>query len=257
MQFGKQVLGVNKQCPNIACRKELGRLPLKEITNINIIKFWIQLEKKRWSLCQALFKNTKRYGWENHMNILKKVNTLCNNSNLNELYLNDNNSSTYVKNIQLTKREELSSHQYNLIRNNKKLKFYSIFKNDCHKSDCLNIITNINHKKTLNKDRLGNRPLQIETGRHTVPKTPENLRICPFCHLNEVEHELHFLFNCNLYDSLRSNFYRNISNGYRLFNNFDNNGKTLFISDNVDLHIYRLTAAYIHSCMEYRQKLVL
>ena len=31
-------------------------------------------------------------------------------------------------------------------------------------------------------------------GLHTVPKTPENLRICPFCHLNEVEHELHFLF---------------------------------------------------------------
>ena len=144
-------------------------------------------------------------------------------SNLNELYLNDNNSSTYIKNIQLTIREELSSHQYNLIRNNKKLKFYSIFKNDCHKSDCLNIITNINHKKTLNKFRLGNHRLQIETGKHTVPKTPENLRICPFCHLNEVEQELHLLFNCNLYDSLRSNFYRNIVNRYLLFNNFDNN----------------------------------
>ena len=130
--------------------------------------------------------------------------------NLDELYLNDNNSSTYIKNIQLTKREELSSHQYNLIRNIKKLKFYSIFKNDCHKSDCLNIITNINHKKTLNKFRLGNHRLQIETGKLTVPKTPENLLICPICHLNEVEQELHFLFNCNLYDSLRSNFYRNI-----------------------------------------------
>ena len=33
--------------------------------------------------------------------------------------------------------------------------------------------------------------------------------------------------------------------------------KTLFISDNVDLHIYGLTAAYIHSCMEYREKIVL
>ena len=37
--------------------------------------------------------------------------------NLNELYLNDNNSSTYIKNIQLTKREELSSHQHDLITN--------------------------------------------------------------------------------------------------------------------------------------------
>ena len=136
------------------------------------------------------------------------------------IVFNHNNSSTYIKNIQLTIREELTSNQYNPIRNNKKLKFYSIFKNDCHKTDCLNIIIpKVNHKKTLIKfrlQRLGNHRLQIETGRHTVPKNPElNLRICPFSHLktiNEVEHELHFLINCNLYGSLLSNFYRNISN---------------------------------------------
>ena len=187
---------------------------------------------------------------------MTKVYTLCNNSNLNELYSNDN-SSTYTKNIQLTIREELTSHRYNPIRNNTKLKFYSTFKNDCHTSDCLNIITNINNKNTLNKFRLSNHRLQIETGGHTVPKIPENLRTCLFCHLNEVEHELHFLFNCSLYDSLWSNFYRNITNRYPLFNNFNNNEKTLLIFNNVDPHIYRLTAAYIHSCMEYRQKLVL
>ena len=84
-----------------------------------------------------------------------------------------------------------------------------------------------------------------------------NLRICPFCHKVEVEHELHFLFNCNLYDSLRSNFYRNSSNRYLLFKNFDNNEKPLFIFNNVDPHIYRRTATSIHSCMEYREKLVL
>ena len=44
--------------------------------------------------------------------------------------------------------------------------------------------------------------IKIGKGRHTLPKTPENLWICPICHLNEVEHELHFLFNCNLYDGL-------------------------------------------------------
>ena len=29
----KQVLGVNRQCPNVAYRNEFGRLPLKKITN--------------------------------------------------------------------------------------------------------------------------------------------------------------------------------------------------------------------------------
>ena len=105
-------------------------------------------------------------------------------------------------------------------------------------------------------EKLSEYSVQIGTGRHAVPKTPENLRICPYFHLNEVEHELLFLFNCNLYDILRSNFYRNISNRYLLLYNFDNNEKILFIFKNVDPQIYRLTAAYIHSCMEYIQKLV-
>ena len=87
------------------------------------------------------------------MSIMKKVNTLCNNSNLNELYLNDNNSSTYIKNIQLTKREELSSRQYDIITNKKKIKSYSIIKNDCHKSDCLNI--NIIHTASGGTEDLG------------------------------------------------------------------------------------------------------
>ena len=43
--------------------------------------------------------------------------------------------------------------------------------------------------------------------------------------------------------SLRSNFYRNISSRYPLFNNFDNNEKTLLTFNIVSPHIYRLTAA--------------
>ena len=80
-------------------------------------------------------------------NQMSLINTLYNSSNLNELFLIDNNSSTYIKNMQLSLREELTSHQHNPIRSSKKLNFYSIFKNDSHKSDCLNIVTNINHKK--------------------------------------------------------------------------------------------------------------
>ena len=73
-----------------------------------------------------------------------------------------------------------------------------------------------------------------------------NLRIFPFCHLNEAEHELHFLFNCNLYDSLRSNFYRNSSNRYLLFNNFDNNEKTLFITMSILISTDVQPLLYVH-----------
>ena len=40
----KQSLGVNKQCPNVAARNELGRLPLKLTIDSNISKFWIHLQ---------------------------------------------------------------------------------------------------------------------------------------------------------------------------------------------------------------------
>ena len=52
-------------------------------------------------------------------------------------------------------------------------------------------------------------------------------------------------------------FTEKIRNRYPFFNNSDNNENTLFIFNNVNPYIYRLTAAYTHSCMKYRQKLVL
>ena len=112
-----------------------------EITNEIIIKFWIHLENKHDDhYANHRLQISKDVAEKNQMSLTKIVNTLYNNSNLNELYLN-NSSSTYVKNIQLTIREELTLRQYNAIRNNKKLKLYSIFINGCHKRDCLNIIT--------------------------------------------------------------------------------------------------------------------
>ena len=118
-------------------------------------------------------------------------------------------------------------------------------------------INNPSHKKTINKFRLGNHRLRVETGRNTIPKTPENLRICLFCHLDEVENELHFILNCHLYDNLRSKFFEDIIRKYPHFNDFDDISKIFFLFNYVDPTICRLTAAYIHSCMNYRQTLII
>ena len=59
----KHALGVNKQCPNVACRNELGRLPLKELADLNVLKFWIHLENKTkdtmYIYRQIMFKSNK------------------------------------------------------------------------------------------------------------------------------------------------------------------------------------------------------
>ena len=110
----------------------------------------------------------------------------------------------------------------------------------------------------MNKLKLSNHRLQVELGRRTMTsKIPENLRICPFCHLHELHIELHFIFNCTLYKILRVTFFRRINSKYPLFNHFDSNEKTFLSFNYVDPYIFSLTAAHIHSCVEHRQTLIL
>jgi len=47
------------------------------------------------------------------------------------------------------------------------------------------------------KLRLRDHKLKIEVGRHS--KTPLDERICKACSLNEIEDEVHFLYNCTAY----------------------------------------------------------
>ena len=50
---------------------------------------------------------------------------------------------------------------------------------------------------------IGNHNLKIETGRFTILKTLEDLRICDHCSLNSVVNEMHILFHYDLFDDLR------------------------------------------------------
>ena len=68
--------------------------------------------------------------------------------------------------------------------------------------------------------------LKIETGRFTIPKTPEDLRICDHCNQNSVENELHILFQCDQYNDLR---------------------KTLFIKSTTEIHYLQITISMIKS----------
>ena len=90
-----------------------------------------------------------------------------------------------------------------MIRSNRKLVFYSSFKTDQRKSIQLDLIKNTRHRQSLAKLRSGNHNLRIETGRHCLPKIPENLRICQNCESKDIENEIHFLLECTLNKSKR------------------------------------------------------
>ena len=96
--------------------------------------------------------------------------------------------------------------------------------------------------------------LRIENGRFTIAKTAENLRICHHCTLNSVEVKMHFLFHCTFYDDLRNFLFDKGIERHGLFANFDYQEKVLFLFNNADPHIRRLTAAFVFRAMEKRSK---
>ena len=87
--FCKLFLGVNKQCPNVACRNELGRLSLKAKIDINIIKFWLHLESlPEDNIAKQCLYLSKEMTDKNQLSIVQRVKSLCNLFNLNISNLN-------------------------------------------------------------------------------------------------------------------------------------------------------------------------
>ena len=140
-------------------------------------------------------------------------------------FANNNSTST---------QPHLKNHQLNLIRTNKKLKFYSIFKNETNHSEFINHIRNPEHRRVAFKFRIGNHNLKIGTGRFTIPKTPEDLRICDHCNQNSVENELHILFHCDQYIDLRKTLFIKINDRNTLFTHYNIHDKVCFLFNNTD-----------------------
>ncbi len=85
-----------------------------------------------------------------------------------------------------------------IINPDNKLRTYALFKTQMGCEKYLHEIKNTKIRQSLTKFRLSNHCLNIEKGRHTVPKTPKEDRFCPFCP-NKVEDEVHFLLDCPTY----------------------------------------------------------
>ena len=128
----------------------------------------------------------------------------------------------------------LRTHQMQSIQSNKKLQFYSSSKMTQDASVQIDLIKNLQHRQSVVKLRSGNHDLRIETGRHCVPKIPENVRICQHCSSNNIENELHFIFDCSLHSHARERLFDDITFKYPIFTNLSTTDKTLFLFNNVD-----------------------
>ena len=117
-------LGLNKRSPNVASRNELGRLSLNLQISMDIFKFWIQLENQLPDSIAKLCLNISDKMAEENKSGLIKINLLCTQLNYNKQSINFKNPSAFLSKAENNLSKQLKNHQLNLIRTNKKLKFY-------------------------------------------------------------------------------------------------------------------------------------
>jgi hypothetical protein len=117
---------------------------------------------------------------------------LWNNINVTSIQLNNIIQRIYVQQLQQWCSEHSSF---------PKLCSYNLFKFNFNQEKYLNVVNNINHRKTLSKFRCSSHKLLIEVGRYR--NIDRNLRICTKCNMNQIENEYNFLLVCAFNSELR------------------------------------------------------
>ena len=222
----------------------------KHRRHIEILRFWLRVVSMDDN------RLTKRvYLWDKKLkkcNWTTDVNRILKDCNLDHLICNDPLSLMSKNDIIKAVNANLESKQKRKwekeVASQNKLRFYRIFKSDFNVEQFIKINLPISHRSLLAQLRYGILPLRIETGRFT--NLPVNERKCVFCSDDKVESEVHFLFECPLYTTLRTSFYSEmeaLQNNFSILSN-ENKLKTLFSSSK----FIRKFSSFLDNC--YRKR---
>ena len=88
--------------------------------------------------------------------------------------------------------------------NKPKLRFYKLLKHCLTQNYTLPPNLNCKERSLVSQLRLGILPIAVETGRYK--SVPKHRRICELCNIDQVENEIHVLFECSFYEEERLNW---------------------------------------------------
>ena len=151
------------------------------------------------------------------------------------------------KHVWLTKLENEA-----LFRKGKLRTFYS-FKPLFQKEVYLDILNNRSHQQALTQLRIGAHKLEIENGRYS--KKPIDDTTCKHCFQNQVEDEMHFIFDCSFYNSERVTFcdyIRDTIPNFACLNSFDKM-VWLMTCENKDKDIVNQFAGFVSTYFTWRK----
>ena len=242
LAFLKWALGVHCKASNIGVWGETGRYPLiyQSIRlTLNYYKRLIQMPNN--TFVHAALKEQKKLNlpWYNNIEPLLKIDDVylmdhvpayrpITKSSL--INLQNEIPKTSIKTpcindlSKLTKAKPLPSEKFrvqSIIRSltdhfvqcweyekgkSSKLSFYHLHKTKFAREAYIDAIKGFSRRYNTTKLRISSHDLEIERGRYT--NTPRELRICNWCNISmgkkTIENEYHFLFECDLYATLRA-----------------------------------------------------
>ena len=169
--------------------------------------------------------------------------------NYNHDNLNDTKILHFVDHMQ----KKYITHWKHSLYNSQKLEFYNVFKDSYTPSIYLDVTRKNANRKTLVKLRISNHKLNIETGRYD--KISRCDRICPVCSL-DIEDEIHFLYDCAKYSSIRDDYFNKIANRIPNYKHIPIPPLLIELMNSTDYYLNKQLVQYVTSCLELRDNLL-
>ena len=256
-------IGVPKNATKPGILSEVDWMLPKFRTQIRMIRYYnriLKMPERR--LCKKLFNWDKCLNLDNWSNEVKSIFYQSEQSRIFDTGepFNLQNILEKIK-IRFKKSQRLSLELESI--NKPKLRTFITFKDFETVPAYITKPLSFIQRKVLAKCRLGCLPIRLETGRFCRPFLLEKERTCQVClenglidyqYKNEIESEIHLIFNCNRYDYIRCKWFEKLTlpPDYILLNKHEMLKIVLNGANNV-----KFTAQFIIEAMDIRSRALL
>ena len=199
LKFYKFILGLKKNCPNMAVFGETAILPLAIKAHTTMMKFWDRIRNMNED---TLVRKAYEDNVMSNSNWCKTVQLLNATHGLHSMQHSDSEEQFPDKAKRII-RNKFIEHWNTRIHDQdveKKLGFYAKTEPTFTRHPYLTMPA-FRDRQRIAKLLCSDHILEIERGRFT--NTPSEDRVCTTCHLGQVEDEKHFLVDCPAYSALR------------------------------------------------------
>lgn len=209
--FCKQLLGVKTQTQNSLVYGELGRMPLRQLRLVKIIKYWfkiLQSEDKKYIKHTYIVMLHDMEIIPNRMSWASYVKNILETYGFSEVWLYQGVANiSYFINIFKQRIKDCYVQNWHMeINNSTKASTYIFFAEFSFKM-YLDTVSIQKYRIAMTRLRVSSHRLEVETGRwHKPNPVPVNERKCKYCH--KLEDEFHFVLECPLYTELRNTYIR-------------------------------------------------